>query len=131
MSRKVWIAGLLAFLTIGPGPTGARQNGRPLTETDLLKLLAGGVYCSRVAALVRERGIAFSPTKRDLELLQHAGADEELRHAVIAAQETGRGRETLKPATGKPVIIWHQVDGRWHWHCMAHCSKYRSRHIEP
>jgi len=26
----------------------------------------------------------------------------------------------------KPSIIWHQVDGRWHWHCVAHCSKFRS-----
>jgi hypothetical protein len=48
-------------------------------ERELQKLgrsLAGGVYSDRVATLARERGIAFSPTKRDLELLQHAGADE-------------------------------------------------------
>jgi chemotaxis protein MotB len=37
-----------------------------------------------------------------------------------------------RPATdAKPSIIWHQVDGRWHWHCAAHCSKFRSRHESP
>jgi hypothetical protein len=29
-------------------------------------------------------------------------------------------------ADPNPSIIWHQVDGRWHWHCVAHCSKFRS-----
>jgi hypothetical protein len=131
MSPKVWTAGLLAFLIITPGRTGAGQKGRPLTESDLLRLLTGGVYCERVAALVRERGIAFSPTKRDLELLQDAGADEKLRRAVVAAQETKRGRDSLAPAESKPVIMWHRVGGRWHWHCVAHCSKYRRYHAEP
>lgn len=121
---KVCAAVLLALLILGPGATAAGQNPRPLTESDLLTLLAGGVYCSRVATLVRERGIAFSPTKRDLEQLQHAGANEELQRAIIAAQETKPDRERLGP-DATPVIIWHQVDGRWHWHCVAHCAKYR------
>jgi hypothetical protein len=34
-------------------------------------------------------------------------------------------------ANQKPLIIWHQVHGRWHWHCLAHCSKYRGRHEGP
>ncbi|GEM_PF-3068314 len=25
----------------------------------------------------------------------------------------------------KPSIIWHLVDGRWRWHCVAHCSRYK------
>jgi hypothetical protein len=129
ISRKVSIAGLLAFLTIAPLQAGTGQKGRPLTENDLLRLLAGGVYSDRVATLVRERGIAFSPTKRDLELLQHAGADEELRRAVIAAKQTTI-RDTVEPADAKPSIIWHRVDGRWRWHCVARCSKYRSHPAE-
>jgi len=35
------------------------------------------------------------------------------------------------PADQKPSIIWHRVDGRWHWHCVAHCSKYRRHYEEP
>ena len=37
-----------------------------------------------------------------------------------------------RPAiNAKPAIIWHQVDGRWYWHCVAHCSKIRSRQEIP
>jgi hypothetical protein len=131
MSRKLSIATLLVCLIIVPAPTGAGPRARSLTENDLLRLLAGGVYSGRVAMLVRERGIAFSPTKRDLELLQHAGADEELQGAIVAARRTKPGRDTLEPAEAKPVIIWHRVDGRWRWHCVAHCSNYRTHHAEP
>jgi hypothetical protein len=130
MSSKVWVAGILAFL-VASGRIGAGQTGRPLTENDLLRLLAGGVYCGRVSMLVRERGIAFSPTQRDLELLQHAGADEELRRAVLTAQQNNPSGDTSEPADAKPTIMWHRVGGRWHWHCVAHCSKYRSHPTEP
>jgi hypothetical protein len=129
MSRKGFVAGLFALLIIAPWPTTAGQKA-PLTESDLLKLLAGGVYCDRVAMLVRERGIAFSPTKRDVELLQDAGANEELRRAVVTAQEA-QPVAVKEPTDPKPSIIWHRVHGSWHWHCVAHCSKYRSYHAEP
>jgi hypothetical protein len=258
MRRKILLAGLLAFLVIAPARTSMGQK-RPLTESDLLKLLAGGVYCGRVAMLVRERGIAFSPTMDDLRLLQHAGADEKLERAVLAArrllppitisnrripqllppalsnhlvvashatvapstplsssvptardlvslrrtgadlallntveraryftdQLPGRsykprlGQQVAPPTSGnhiksiphntmssdglpptilvasspsaspssssvsphsgiavmvrsaahpKPSIIWHQMHGRWYWHCVAHCSKFRHDH---
>lgn len=58
---------------------------KPLSESDLLNLLAGGVYSSHVATLVREHGINFKPTNRDLELLRRAGADHELERAIAAA----------------------------------------------
>jgi len=31
----------------------------------------------------------------------------------------------------EPSIIWHQVHGRWHWHCVANCSIYRGHHESP
>jgi hypothetical protein len=34
-------------------------------------------------------------------------------------------------ADAKPLIIWHMVDGRWHWHCVAHCAAFRSRDASP
>ncbi|MBV8772040.1 MAG: septal ring lytic transglycosylase RlpA family protein, partial [Deltaproteobacteria bacterium] len=60
--------------------------GKPLSESQVLKLLDGGVYSGRVATLVRERGINFEPTNRDLELLRRAGADNELERAIAAAR---------------------------------------------
>jgi hypothetical protein len=59
---------------------------KPLNESDILKLLAGGVYSGRVATLVRERGINFKPTKRYLESLRRAGADKDLERAMAAAR---------------------------------------------
>ena len=58
----------------------------PLSESDIVKLLAGGVYSGRVATLVRERGINFKPTKRYLESLRREGADQELERAIAAAR---------------------------------------------
>jgi rare lipoprotein A (peptidoglycan hydrolase) len=58
---------------------------KPLSESDLLKLLAGGVYSTRIATIVRERGINFKPTSHDLQSLRRAGADNELERAVVAA----------------------------------------------
>lgn len=129
MGHKIWVVGLSVFLLVSPWPIAAGQK-RSLTESDLLKLLAGGVYSDRVAMLVRERGIAFSPTKRDLELLQNAGANQKLQGAVQAAQERSPVTDE-QPSDAKPLIVWHRVDGHWHWHCVAHCSKYRRHHTEP
>ena len=107
MSRKVSIAGS-GF----PCAFEEAQEGRPLTDSDLLRLLAGGVYCSRVSTLVRERGIAFSPTERELELLQHAGADDELQRAVVQAQGTRPGgRDPLEPAEDE--TSHHMASGEW------------------
>ena len=90
MRRKLLAAALLALLIISPARPSVAQK-RPLTESDLLTLLAGGVYCGRVTMLVRERGITFSATKRDLEVLRRAGADEELRRAVATAHRIATG----------------------------------------
>lgn len=59
---------------------------KPLSENAIMKLLAGGVYSGRIATLVRERGINFKPTKRYLESLRRAGADQELESAIAAAR---------------------------------------------
>jgi hypothetical protein len=58
---------------------------KPLSETDLVRLLAGGLYNARIASLVHYSGINFIPTANDLELLRHAGADEALLHEVVTA----------------------------------------------
>jgi uncharacterized protein DUF1329 len=74
----------LLILMVGSAFAGSDLK-RPLTEKELLQLLSGGVYSRRVAALVGERGLAFSPTRSDLESLRHAGADEFLLKTVAKA----------------------------------------------
>jgi hypothetical protein len=45
--------------------------------------------------------------------------------SAVSPQPDPAATEKLA-ADAKPSIIWHQVDGRWHWHCVAHCSKFRT-----
>ena len=61
-------------------------GSKALSESDLLKLLAGGVYNGRIAALVHVLGINFVPGPHDLELLNHAGANRALLHQVLTAR---------------------------------------------
>ena len=88
-SRSVDLS-LAATDTLGLSDRGVARKKvtpvtKPLSESDLLKLLTGGVYSERVATLVRERGINFTPTNRDLELLRRAGADNGLERAITLA----------------------------------------------
>ena len=65
----------------------ARANHRKaLTKADLLHLLAGHVYSERIAAFVKERGLAFSPTSSDLHVLYRAGATRFLLRTVKRAR---------------------------------------------
>jgi hypothetical protein len=84
MSRKILISIILALSTVCHVAAGA-SGSRTLSEDDLIKLLAGGVYTGRVAALVHDRGINFVPTEHDLELLRQAGANQDLLHEVVTA----------------------------------------------
>ncbi|MBV8453898.1 MAG: DUF1329 domain-containing protein [Deltaproteobacteria bacterium] len=84
MRRILSISIMLALMTLCRVIAGAAAS-RTLSENDLLKLLAGGVYNARIALLVRDRGINFVPTAHDLVLLQHAGANEALLHEVMTA----------------------------------------------
>src|SRR5215469_11640532 len=84
MKRKLTVFLMLALMTLCHVAASAAA-GNTLSENDLLKLLAGGVYNDRIASLVHYRGINFVPTAHDLESLRHAGADEGLLHEVVAA----------------------------------------------
>jgi hypothetical protein len=84
MKSKLVSIILFALLTISSSSAMAAQK-KPLSKSDLLGLLEGGVYSGRVAALVQERGIAFLPTAAYLESLRRAGGDEGLLHAVTTA----------------------------------------------
>ena len=84
--RQLSTACLLVLLLIFTGSLAARQQ-KPLSERDLIELLAGGVYSGRIEALIEDRGIAFVPTRASLERLRKAGAQESLEHAVAVAPQ--------------------------------------------
>lgn len=84
MRRNLTTSIMLALITVCYLAAGAAAS-KTLSENDLLKLLAGGVYNARIASLVHYRGINFVPTAHDLELLRRMGADEALLHEVMTA----------------------------------------------
>src|SRR5438105_14577042 len=85
MRLKYNLVILLTLFTSWSMSVYAAQN-RALSEHDLLRLLAGGVYNSRMVQLVKDRGITFSPTARDLTSLRLAGANLTLLNAVEGAR---------------------------------------------
>lgn len=72
-------------------------EGRALTQKDLVTLLEAGVYPSRVADLIEARGITFTPTQNDLSILRHAGGDEVVERAVVAAGRLTSQQELTLP----------------------------------
>jgi hypothetical protein len=101
----IWV-----FITIFAATSAvAGESPKPLSENQLLGLLKGDVYSSRVAILVRKRGIAFVPTKESLEALRRAGGNEELIHVVATAkpiiqQSHALDSTTIGPAVNKPIV---------------------------
>src|ERR1700678_2795805 len=53
-------------------------SARPITTTELVAWLAGGVSNRRLLRLVGESGLATAPGKDELRQLQSAGADQNL-----------------------------------------------------
>jgi hypothetical protein len=57
-------------------------NSKALSKNEILDLLRNYVPSARVAGLVRERGIKFSPTREDLDEILGAGGAEDIIEAV-------------------------------------------------
>jgi len=66
-------------------PEAAPVNPRALDKADIISLLAGAVPSPRVAEIVKERGIKFSPTADDLNEIRAAGGTDELIQAIQKA----------------------------------------------
>ena len=60
-------------------------NPRALSKPQIISLLQGGVLSGRIAAIIKERGIKFTPTADDLNDLRAASADDELIEAIQQA----------------------------------------------
>jgi TonB family protein len=60
------------------------ETANPLSDEDILLLLAGGVRSEKIADMVRQRGITFQPTDEYFERLRARGAKDELIAALRA-----------------------------------------------
>ena len=63
----------------------AQEAARPLTETDIVRLLEAGVTSARVLTLVGERGVGFDPSPEAEQRLRQSGADDALVAAIARA----------------------------------------------
>lgn len=63
-------------------PKAAPVNPRALARADIISLLVGAVPVSRVAEVVKERGVKFKPTADDLNDIRAAGGSDELIQAI-------------------------------------------------
>ena len=66
-------------------PKAAPVNPKALDKANIISLLVGAVPPERVAGLIKERGIKFTPTPDDLNEIRAAGADDELIQAIQQA----------------------------------------------
>jgi hypothetical protein len=66
-------------------PAAPPVNPKALDKAEIISLLAGAVPPSRVAEIVTERGIKFSPTADDLSEIRSAGGTDELIQAIQKA----------------------------------------------
>jgi hypothetical protein len=66
-----------------PKPAPVAPTG--LSKDDIISLLHGGVSSARVADLVRDRGIKFSPEEADLNQIRAEGGTDELVQAIQQA----------------------------------------------
>ncbi len=74
----------LAF-TVHYTPKVAAVNPKALDKAEIIALLVGAVSPSRVADIVKERGVKFTPTADDVKEIRAAGGSDELIQAVQGA----------------------------------------------
>jgi hypothetical protein len=66
-------------------PKAAPPNPRALDKQDVISLLQGGVPNARVAEIIKDRGLKFSPSADDLNDIRAAGGNDDLIQAVQQA----------------------------------------------
>ncbi|MGH9328200.1 MAG: tetratricopeptide repeat protein [Terriglobia bacterium] len=78
----------------------------PLNEKQVLGLVAGGVASERVADLIRNRGIDFTPTSQYLDKLRSAGASASLIETVrrTAPHKGGKALSGIPVSAGQKKL---------------------------
>jgi hypothetical protein len=68
-----------------PEPPAPAPNPKALSKQEILGLLTDYVPNARIAALVKEHGVKFTPTQADLNEIADAGGDNNLIEAIRQA----------------------------------------------
>jgi hypothetical protein len=95
-------AAILALLMMPTLRTSAAQQGKPLTEQEVVELLDGGVPGRRVSAIVDDRGIDFDFTPEVEHRIREAGGTDDVVEALGRAAR--RRAESEPPRTGALTI---------------------------
>jgi tetratricopeptide (TPR) repeat protein len=104
----------LLALSLAAAP---RPVDQPLTKTQVIELLKASVSSSRVADLVREKGVDFEPSADDINTLRSIGANADLIDALAVTRvvkpadpdHTARAPQTVNE--GSDVGDYHDLDG--------------------
>ena len=72
-------------LTVSYKPKAAPVNPRALDLTEIVGLLQGGVPPQRIADLIKQRGVKFSPSSDDVTAIRNAGGTDDLIQAIQQA----------------------------------------------
>ena len=95
-------AALVAFWMMAAVCAPAAQNGRALSQREVIELLEGGVQSARVSAIVDDRGITFTLTREIEQNVREAGGGEDVVGSLRRASQ--RRAETQRPLTGGLII---------------------------
>jgi tetratricopeptide (TPR) repeat protein len=87
-----------------PGPTPVGAGRLPLTDSELLALVAGNALSENIVRQLNSRGLAFRPTDPYQSLLQTAGADAALIVAVAKATNTRSGQGAANDRSRDPLL---------------------------
>jgi tetratricopeptide (TPR) repeat protein len=87
-----------------PGPAPVRAGRRPLTDSELLALVAGNALSENIVRQLNSRGLAFRPTDPYQSLLQTTGADAALIVAVAKATNTSSGQGAANDRSRDPLL---------------------------
>lgn len=94
---------------ITPICAAATLDARPITNTELVAWLTGGVSSGRMVRLVDERGLARSLSKDQLRQLEAIGAEANLIRTLKAAKaQAGGAGEPISPVLMKAAIAAHE-----------------------
>ena len=83
-SNSAHVEARLVFL-VHYTPKAAPPNPRALAKQDIISLLQGGVPNTRIAEIIKDRGLKFSPTADDLNDIRGGGGNDELIQAIQEA----------------------------------------------
>jgi tetratricopeptide (TPR) repeat protein len=96
VTGTIWLIALLFTCVVNGGAS------NPLSQKDVLRLLADGVTTKRVEMLVKERGIDFEPQQDYLDQVRQAGGDDELITTLKGAKAAKPVAPVVPLAKAKP-----------------------------